>query len=82
MALPTNVKRDHQIALVAALACAGACSGGVALKTDLGAGPGKRSRLRAPARPLYRAGRNEPCPCGSGKKFKRCCIGKTQGDLV
>lgn len=21
-------------------------------------------------------GRNETCPCGSGKKFKRCCIGK------
>lgn len=20
----------------------------------------------------YRAGRNEPCPCGSGKKFKKC----------
>lgn len=20
--------------------------------------------------------RNEPCPCGSGKKFKRCCLGK------
>lgn len=20
-------------------------------------------------------GRNEPCPCGSGKKFKRCCSG-------
>ncbi len=20
-----------------------------------------------------RVGRNEPCPCGSGKKFKRCC---------
>ena len=20
-------------------------------------------------------GRNEPCPCGSGKKFKRCCLG-------
>jgi uncharacterized protein len=18
-------------------------------------------------------GRNEPCPCGSGKKFKKCC---------
>jgi uncharacterized protein YecA (UPF0149 family) len=18
-------------------------------------------------------GRNQPCPCGSGKKFKRCC---------
>jgi SWIM/SEC-C metal-binding protein len=20
-------------------------------------------------------GRNEPCPCGSGKKFKKCCEG-------
>jgi hypothetical protein len=20
------------------------------------------------------AGRNEPCPCGSGKKFKKCCL--------
>jgi uncharacterized protein len=22
-------------------------------------------------------GRNDPCPCGSGKKFKNCCAGKT-----
>jgi len=21
----------------------------------------------------FKAGRNEPCPCGSGKKFKKCC---------
>ena len=21
-------------------------------------------------------GRNEPCPCGSGQKYKSCCIGK------
>jgi hypothetical protein len=21
------------------------------------------------------AGRNDPCPCGSGKKFKKCCMG-------
>ncbi len=31
----------------------------------------------APQVPVTRAapkvGRNEPCPCGSGKKFKRCC---------
>nr|MEE4266970.1 SEC-C metal-binding domain-containing protein [Candidatus Krumholzibacteria bacterium] len=20
-------------------------------------------------------GRNDPCPCGSGKKYKRCCGG-------
>ena len=22
-------------------------------------------------------GRNEPCPCGSGKKFKKCCLNKS-----
>ncbi|WP_416147421.1 SEC-C metal-binding domain-containing protein [Salipaludibacillus sp. HK11] len=25
---------------------------------------------------LQAVGRNSPCPCGSGKKFKKCCIGK------
>lgn len=23
--------------------------------------------------PLRRVGRNDPCPCGSGKKYKKCC---------
>ena len=23
-------------------------------------------------------GRNEPCPCGSGKKHKHCCAGKAK----
>jgi hypothetical protein len=29
-------------------------------------------------------GRNDPCPCGSGKKYKKCCgkePGMTQGSL-
>jgi hypothetical protein len=25
-------------------------------------------------RPTPKTGRNEPCPCGSGLKFKRCCL--------
>jgi Protein of unknown function (DUF1186)/SEC-C motif len=25
--------------------------------------------------PYRDIGRNDPCPCGSGKKFKRCCLG-------
>jgi uncharacterized protein len=33
--------------------------------------------LRAPPQTVRRAtrktGRNDPCPCGSGKKFKQCC---------
>ena len=24
-----------------------------------------------------RVGRNDPCPCGSGKKFKKCCAGRS-----
>ena len=28
-----------------------------------------------PARAPERPGRNDPCPCGSGKKFKKCCGG-------
>jgi hypothetical protein len=24
--------------------------------------------------PLRKVGRNDPCPCGSGKKFKKCCL--------
>lgn len=23
---------------------------------------------------MNKIGRNEPCPCGSGKKYKRCCL--------
>jgi uncharacterized protein YecA (UPF0149 family) len=26
------------------------------------------------ARRPPRVGRNEPCPCGSGRKFKHCCF--------
>jgi hypothetical protein len=29
-----------------------------------------------------KVGRNDPCPCGSGKKFKKCCGGlKADGQL-
>lgn len=27
----------------------------------------------APPAPSGKVGRNDPCPCGSGKKFKKCC---------
>jgi predicted TPR repeat methyltransferase len=26
---------------------------------------------------MKKTGRNDPCPCGSGKKYKHCCFGKT-----
>jgi SWIM/SEC-C metal-binding protein len=34
------------------------------------------TRLLNPPKPIVaekKAGRNEPCPCGSGKKYKNCC---------
>jgi len=38
-----------------------------------------------PASPVPQArqkvGRNDPCPCGSGKKFKKCCMPKGGSDL-
>jgi hypothetical protein len=27
---------------------------------------------------MDKVGRNDPCPCGSGKKFKKCCEHKTK----
>jgi HEAT repeat protein len=29
-----------------------------------------------PSRAARKIGRNDPCPCGSGKKYKKCCLGK------
>jgi uncharacterized protein len=31
---------------------------------------------RQVVRTTPRVGRNDPCPCGSGKKHKKCCLGK------
>ena len=37
---------------------------------ELGISPTKAQMLRKPPK----IGRNEPCGCGSGKKFKKCCL--------
>jgi len=38
---------------------------------------GETVRRAPPSRPFEhraeRTGRNDPCPCGSGRKFKKCC---------
>ncbi len=35
--------------------------------------PGAPAAAPAAGTTTARAGRNDPCPCGSGKKFKKCC---------
>jgi uncharacterized protein YecA (UPF0149 family) len=35
----------------------------------------QRKQAKAPyIRESHKVGRNNPCPCGSGKKFKRSCL--------
>jgi tetratricopeptide (TPR) repeat protein len=29
---------------------------------------------------MQKAGRNDPCPCGSGKKYKKCCLPMHEAD--
>jgi len=34
------------------------------------------------ARKPPRVGRNESCPCGSGKKFKKCCLNNPPASIA
>lgn len=47
---------------------------------ELAAGMDDEDDLYFPEEPYVRpepkAGRNDRCPCGSGKKYKKCCLGK------
>lgn len=37
--------------------------------------------MLAPGFTPWKPGRNESCPCGSGKKFKRCCAQPSAGSV-
>jgi len=41
-------------------------------RTDAMAGSDKKKQKLEPVRVEKKVGRNEPCPCGSGKKYKHC----------
>ena len=76
------VRRPAQPAIAAAAAAATA-AGTATQRRDLVSAsragtPGGGARKRQPMRRSAPAiGRNEPCPCGSGKKYKRCCGQRT-----
>ena len=36
-------------------------------------GPASGSKVRPFVHRASKTGRNDPCPCGSGKKLKKCC---------
>ena len=42
---------------------------------------GKMPQKKAPVKKAEKVGRNDPCPCGSGKKYKKCCgFGETSAE--
>ena len=36
-------------------------------------GPEGEALIDKPVVATAKVGRNDPCPCGSGKKYKKCC---------
>jgi len=51
-------------------------SGNIELMLDE-ADPLLNAAVEAPVLPVqssHKPGRNDPCPCGSGKKYKKCCM--------
>ena len=38
----------------------------------------RRSKPRAALTAKPKVGRNDPCPCGSGLKYKQCCLRKNK----
>jgi uncharacterized protein len=38
--------------------------------------PAGAGATKTVTRTRMKVGRNDPCPCGSGEKYKKCCLGK------
>ena len=53
---------------------------GVGPQASIVVGVGQRKYTRSMSPQMIgRPGRNEPCPCGSGRKYKHCCLEKDDG---
>ncbi len=67
--------RDAPMELPAVTAWADARESRGELPQGLGRAAASAPRPQAPVRTPAgeKVGRNDPCPCGSGKKYKKCC---------
>ncbi len=81
VAMGTGVKRDATGAGMSAGSEAAQAAGQVPAGNHPQAGPAMPQAVNVPPRegkqmPVKKeatVGRNDPCPCGSGKKYKKCC---------
>jgi preprotein translocase subunit SecA len=70
---PTELKEQHREVNAyerAPAAVAAGAEGAVAPPSPAVEPPGKAAPVK---RDVPKVGRNDPCPCGSGKKYKQCC---------
>ncbi len=78
-ALPHNVAARQRAGAASQQPASGVAPGRISAATLLGEpapqgdAPLELPPRRAPVVASRKVGRNEPCPCGSGKKFKNCC---------
>ena len=40
----------------------------------------RQTKVNSTFAPQNKVGRNSPCPCGSGKKYKKCCLKKDENE--
>ena len=76
--LNADIERDRSLDLILAEARKSATGSG--WENSIPVSPVAETTLGSGAtvkRAVPKAGRNDPCPCGSGRKFKQCCEGKT-----
>jgi preprotein translocase subunit SecA len=66
-----NAKAAHEDAGAALFA--GDNANGSERATSQEAVTGTEQKTAPVKRDMPKVGRNEPCPCGSGKKYKQCC---------
>ncbi|WP_165227213.1 preprotein translocase subunit SecA [Aquisphaera insulae] len=78
-----RAKTIHQSADTEVAAVSAPSGGGIREVQDAAIAGSERSteKKKEPVRNVgKKVGRNDPCPCGSGKKFKACCMRKHGGD--
>jgi preprotein translocase subunit SecA len=71
---PKRLEREHAPSPAAASSHNSASSFAGDAPRQTAEGPdGPRQPAKVPVKVGQKVGRNDPCPCGSGKKYKKCC---------
>ncbi len=74
MVLAVAPRKEQEIKRVAVAKITGeGFEGGIKTRSASAGSAANSGIVSATARQNVKVGRNDPCPCGSGKKYKKCC---------